>query len=75
MGNLELGSSSNLAICYINLGDLNMDRLVYVDLDIIKLLCWAYDEEHDSYPESPYEGESVYEWIEECVQDMLEKKE
>ena len=52
-----------------------MDRLVYVDLDIIKLLCWAYDEEYNSYPESPFEGAAVYEWIQECVQDMLEEKE
>lgn len=65
MGNLELGSSSNLAICYINLGDLNMDRLVYVEYDELEFI-WLEDE---------YAGESVYNWIEECVQDMLEKKE
>lgn len=63
--------ASNRSKPYILFGE-NMDRLVYVDLDIIKLLCWAYDEEHDSYPESPFEGAAVYEWIQECVLDMVE---
>ena len=73
MGNLELGSSSNFVICYINLGDLNMvDHPIYVDLDIVRLLCWAYDEIEGSWIESRYEGDAVYNWIEECVRDMVE---
>ena len=76
MGNLELGSSSNFAICYINLGDLNMiDHPIYVDIDIIKLLCWAYDELESLWLEDQYAGKAVYEWIEECVIDMVEVKE
>lgn len=49
-----------------------MKHPIYVDLDIIRLLCWAYDEEYYSYPESTYEGKAVYKWIEECVLDMVE---
>ena len=49
-----------------------MDHPIYVDIDIIKLLCWAYDEIEGSWIENRYEGDAVYNWIEECVRDMVE---
>ena len=52
-----------------------MDKCTYLSLDFIKLLCQAYDEICDSYPESYFEGEAVYDWIEECCMDMLGENE
>lgn len=39
------------------------DRKQMITFVALKALCDRYDEEHGSYPEHEYEGESVYSFI------------